>query len=174
MSVYTIDSVGLGHTRSLQWSGQNSRILSYRYHWRSSGSPGGTTSSGSSTDDGVHDGSFLKIMVVSVPSTSFDTLTFPGKELEKWKCCIFLIPFKAVLVVCWSKYSPQLYVWTMGSPLCDPTNCAVLGVADLFTACTMSSRQPMLVLLYCCFISPKHQSGANFVCPTGRNDILIS
>ena len=37
----------------------------------------------------LHDGSFLKIMVVSVPSTSFNTLTFPGKELKKWKCCIF-------------------------------------------------------------------------------------
>ena len=52
-------------------------------HIDTTGSPGGTTSSGSSTDDDVHDGSFLKVMVVSVPSTSFDTLTFPGKELEK-------------------------------------------------------------------------------------------
>ena len=61
-----------------------------------------------------------------------------------------------------------------GFTTCDPTNCALLGVADIFTAWTMSSRQPMLVLLYCCFSSPKHQSGANFVCPTGRNDILTS
>ena len=43
---------GSGHVRSLASSGQNSQILSYRYHCRSMDRPFGVTWSGSKEDSG--------------------------------------------------------------------------------------------------------------------------
>ena len=163
-----------GNTKSLQWSGQYSRILLKRYHWHSRGSPGGIIWSGSSVAIGRQDGSLRTSIVLSLPSQSFFTFTWAGNRWEKWKCCIFLMPFNAVFVVYSLKCSLQLYVGTIVSPLWDPTNCAISGVADLLTVSTISSRQPVLVRLYHCLNSPKHQSGENLVCPTGRNDTFIS
>ena len=171
---YDIVSVGLGHTRSLQWSGQYSRTFSKRYHWHSSNRPGGKIRAGSSVVAGSHDGFLHKSMVLSVPSLSLLTFTCPGKRWENLKCCIFLMSFNAVLVVCSLKQSLQLKVGTILSPLWDSTNCATFGVAEALTAWATSSRQPMFDFLYYCLNSPKHQSGENLVCPTGRKDIFIS
>ena len=38
----------------------------------------------------------------------------------------------------------------------------------------MSSRHPIFVWRYACLNRPKHQSGENFVCPTIRNDVIVS
>ena len=85
--------------------------------------------------------------------------------------CIWVIPFNAVLMVCSSKNSLQLYIGTMISPPYVPTSCATFGDPDWCTAFTMSSKHPITILRYFRF---KHQLGENFVCPTGKNDILIS
>ena len=68
-------AVGLGHTKSLQWSGQNSRILSWRYHCRSSVKPGGTITVGRSAAVGFHDRSLTRVIVLS-PNTIYIILDF--------------------------------------------------------------------------------------------------
>ena len=83
---YDIVSVGLGHTRSLQWSGQYSQTFSKRYHWCSSDSPGGTIPAGSSVAAGSHDGSLRKSMVLSVTPH----LHLSGKMVRKVKMLHFL------------------------------------------------------------------------------------
>ena len=156
-------SVGSGHTMSLQWSEQCSWTLSKRYHWCFRGSPGGKVWCGSSV--AIRSRDVPCVNQCTVPSYSFFTDTCPGKRWDKWKCCIFLIPLNSVLVVCLLKWSPQLNVGMIVSPLWDPTNCAIFGVAELLTNQTVSSRQSVLVHLYCCFNSPKYQLGKNLVCP---------
>ena len=50
---------------------------------------------------------------------------------------------------------------------------AELMVADCSTTFTISWTQPTSVLRKRCLISPKHQSGENFVCPAGKNNNVI-
>ena len=65
------------------------------------------------------------------------------------------------------------WVGTMISSLSWPINWAELTVTDCSTTFTMSLRQPTSVLQKRCFMSPKHQSGENFVCPAGKKDKVI-
>ena len=53
-------------------------------------------------------------------------------------------------------------------PLCRPMSSAVLTVAKSSTALAISNSDEINVLQVLCFISPKHQSGANLVCPANK------
>jgi len=53
-----------------------------------------------------------------------------------------------------------------------PTSCATLTSADDSTTSAISCKLLTKVRRKRCLNRPKHQSGANFVCPTRRNDIV--
>ena len=66
----------------------------------------------------------------------------------------------------------QSYACTKISPSCVPTSCGTLALADWSTTLAMSSRELTLVRRNRCLISPKQQSGENFVWPTIKNEVL--
>ena len=68
---------GCGHVISWVTSGQNSRIFSNRYHWRSRDRPFGSTCSGSCVGMGFHE-SFSNFTRVSSVSQCFFAYTTPG------------------------------------------------------------------------------------------------
>ena len=72
------------------------------------------------------------------------------------------------------KCSLQLYMDTRVEPSNDPTNCGTFTEEERETQLAISSRLPIFVLKDLCFSKPKHQSGTNFVSPTGRNETVIS
>ena len=82
---------GKGHTMSFASSGQNSRILLCKYHWHSSGSPGGTINDGILLIDGSHKKSFKMLIFVSCSSLAVQTNTNPGSLLDAQKCWYQLI-----------------------------------------------------------------------------------
>ena len=88
---------GKGHTMSFASSGQNSRILLCKYHWCSSGSPGGTINGGILLIDGSHEKSFKILIFVSSSSLAVRTNTNPGSLLDARKCWYLLIPLMAVV-----------------------------------------------------------------------------
>ena len=89
---------GLGQTRSLVESVQNSLIFSYRYSCRSGDRPFGTTISGKSFGDGLHVSSFNNMIFFSTPSLEFLTNTAPGADRENLKCWYFDMPLRAVFL----------------------------------------------------------------------------
>ena len=73
---------GLGHTKSLASSRQNSRIRSKRYCWRSRDSPVGWINHGRSVASGFHLGSLRKRCSSVAPECS-RSLTMPGEDVLK-------------------------------------------------------------------------------------------
>ncbi len=65
-----------------------------------------------------------------------------------------------------AKYSAQSNWGTI-------TSWAKFTTADSFTTFAMSARHPILVRRNLCLNKPKHQSGANLVCPTNMKEISI-
>lgn len=130
---------------------------------------------GSSVGDGDHcrcsgSRSFNCISLLSVETL---TIAQPGVLAEKTRWWSFFMPLKACRLKNGAKYSAQSYWGTITVPSSLPTSWAWFTTADELTTSTMSSRHPTLVLRKRCFSSPKHQSGANLVCPTSRKDISI-
>ena len=83
---------GKGHTMSFASSGQNSRILLCKYHWRSSGSPGGTINGGILLIDGSHEKSFKMLIFVSSSSLAVRTNTNLGSLLRCSKVLVSTDP----------------------------------------------------------------------------------
>ena len=130
---------GLGHTLSRFFAGQNSRILSNRYCFRSAESPMGIIIGGRSSADGDHIVFFTKLFFLSGPELSTFTNTAPGELVVNLKWCILIIPFNAVLMVCSSKCSLQLYMDTKVVPSSDLTNCGTFTEEERETQLAMSS-----------------------------------
>ena len=61
----------------------------------------------------------------------------------------------------------------MTSPSVFPTSWDLLRDADLSTTVEKSSNESTSHFLNFCFKRPKQVSGGNFVCPAGKNDIVI-
>ena len=163
---------GRGHVMSLKFSGQNSRIFSYRHHCRLLERPAGGRTGGSSSAFGDHDWTFRIDLLTSVdPALSFTKMQ-PGCAESNRRWWSFLIPGTFVQKVL--KYSCQSYVVTKALPSSRPVGWATLTVADSFTTPTKSVRPPTFVLLYFFLRSPKHQSGLNLVWPGIMNESVIS
>ena len=112
-------------------------------------------------------GSFSNTSCTSGVSFCSFTNTEPGEEETQkwWYFFIPVIPFSHG-----AKKSVQSKVGTMVLPSSQETSCAKLHSTDLFTTYAMACRLPTFVLLYWHLRSPKHQSGENLVCPTGRKE----
>ena len=156
---------GGGHTVSLCGSGTNSRILSNKYLLLSNGSPGGGMIGGSSWGQGFQPRWSLvrRERVFSSESQCTLTLAVPG-VCQGGARTLSSPPWK---------YPVQSNWLTMMVPSSIPISWAWLVWADWSTTRTRSSRHPTSVFLNFCFSRPKHQSGANFVWPTSKNDISI-
>ena len=85
-------SMGMGHVVSLMLSGQNSRILSYRYHcyWR--GSSDGMRTGGNSSSVGLQLPFFKMFLSSSGDPDLSLTKTQPGAAESKCRWWSFLIP----------------------------------------------------------------------------------
>ena len=100
--------LGIGQTMSCTSSGQNSQILSCKYHCLVNDRPSGVMTLGRLIADG-----FQKLLLVSFILCSFSrlhdflTYTEPHDSDENQKCVIFLMPFKADLITCPSKKLAQ-------------------------------------------------------------------
>ena len=97
--------------------------------------------------------------------------THPGADEVTLKWWYFLTA--AILFKCGAKKSVQSNVWTIMFPSSRATNCAKLHSAESLTTCAMDWRLSTFVLRNCRLNSPKHQSGANFVCPTRVMDVCL-
>ena len=74
-----LGTFGKGQVISLSPSGLNGRILSYKYHCRSAGSPLGGTTEGSSLESGDQRGvDFIRSIICSSVSACSLTNTTPG------------------------------------------------------------------------------------------------
>ena len=73
-------------------SGQNSRILLYKFYWRSSGSPGGFISGGIVVFDGFQLDPFKMLIFFSASSLYVLTYTYPGAllDMRKWWSLLIL------------------------------------------------------------------------------------
>src|SRR6218665_4147172 len=69
----------------------------------------------------------------------------------------------------------QSYIGTKTCPSSDPTSCAIFTpvTVDEFTQPTISSKHDTRVRRNVCLNKPKHQSGANLVCPVRKKEIVI-
>ena len=124
-AIYGKGIAGRGQTKSFTLSGQNSRILLWRYHWRSSDKPGGIICSGKFNLLGCHEMSFISLIFLSVSSLEFLTNTWPGWSDVNLKWCIFEIPFKDVWMTwCSKKTAPVIHLYIGGSIIL----CHQLGV----------------------------------------------
>ena len=105
-------------------------------------------SGGSSAGDGAHCWWLLLRSISLSSGLSAISLTFasPGMLLQKTRWWSDLMPLKAWRLKNWLKWSAQLYC---------------------------SAKHPTLVQRKRCLTKPKHQSGANLVCPTSINEISI-
>ena len=111
---------GNGHTKSLQSGGQNSRILSSRYHCHVNESPSGTTTSGRDYLCGFQDISFTNLIFHSVESSlQFLTKTHPGESVVNLKWDNFFMPLSAFLMVLSLINSIQSYDGTITHCLVD-------------------------------------------------------
>ena len=88
-------TVGSGQTRSWQWGGQNSRILSNRYCLLSIDSPGGGMIDGKSSLFGSQLLFFTRTISRSGLFTVSFTTADPGFVSVKVRWCMDLMPFKA-------------------------------------------------------------------------------
>ena len=117
---------------------------------------------------GVHCEFFVRrLMVFSSLSLHSRTTALPFISDEKTKWWRPLMPVKAVFLKKGAKWT------TMIDPSSFPTSWAKFTAADSSTTFTMSFKHPTFVLLNLCLRRPKHQSGANFVCPTIIKEISI-
>ena len=145
-------------------------MLSYKYHCRSADNPGGVMTKGRSVAEG--DQSRLSILnFTSLLSLYSFMVTCPGQSEVIVKWCCFLI--WGILRKCGARYPTQSKEVTIGVPSSVPVSCVVFDIADCSIVLAMSAKQPTLVLRSLCFASPKHQSGANLVCPATRNDRVM-
>ena len=83
---------GRGHTRSFVLSGQNSLILSYKYHCRSVERPVGVKTVGSSVFDGKNEGSRSKLIVFCWLLEYSFIVTSPIDSEERLKLWNLFIP----------------------------------------------------------------------------------
>ena len=104
----------------------------------------------------------------SLDVTSGESLHCDEDDTQKW--WDFFLHFSSHP---WAKKSVQLYVGTMVLPL-RTTSWEKLQSADELTTWAIVSRLPTFILLYLCLSNPKHQSGANFMWPTRRNECYVS
>ena len=169
--------LGIGHTKSWTSAGQNSRILSWRYHCLRSESPSGGTIDGTFDGCGRHVLSLRRTIFFSLDggvSLALRTNTAPGELEQNLKWPIFLIPANAVLTVCSAKNSAQSYAGTNTSPRWFPTSWQWFILAEFLTTSAISWRQPTFVRRNWRLSMPKPASGKNFVWPTGKNEMVIS
>ena len=125
---------------------------------------------GSWFSDGAQDVSLSNLISCSSAELAVLTITMQG-ELAKMvhlsdalQCCFNYPVFKFL--------APVVSGDKCGAS--EPTSCGTFTEEERLTQLAMSSRSPIFVQQKCCFIKPKHQLGANFVCLTGRNEIFTS
>ncbi len=150
--------------------GQNGRLFSYKYPWRSLESPLGGTLSRRVLGSGVQ-GCFS--------SSYLNCFGWIGVHLYNNLDWFRRIEVKVVELLDTRQFfhslqQKKLVQSNTGTTVVLSsleTSWETLQTADLSTTLAISVRLPIHVLLYRCFIRPKHQSGANFMWPTTINEI---
>ena len=135
-------SAGGGQTMSLDSSGQNSRILFNKYHFRWRDKPTGTIGDGVVRKELVDD--FRRLTWTYGESALSRTKTYPGEFDVNRIWCSFFIPFN--LKKDTEKKDCQSKDGTNTCPSSDPTNWAKFTLADVLTTSTRSVSLPTFVL----------------------------